>query len=71
MKSFIIALVACVSLSGCFFQRADSFDIHRAVAFCGSVENIAEITVHAIGHEGVTCMDQRNSILSAVKMNTK
>ena len=71
MKSFIITLVACTALSGCFFQRADSFDIHRAVAFCGSVENIAEITVHAIGHEEVTCMDQRRSLLGAVKMESK
>lgn len=71
MKSFIIALLACAGLSGCFFQRADSFDIHRAVVFCGSVENIAYIKVGFDGGEFVECMDQKYSGLSDVKVEPK
>lgn len=70
MKSFIIALFACVGLSGCY-QQISNFDLHRAVAFCGAVENIAEISVYASGSEDVRCMDQRYSLLSKVKMESK
>lgn len=70
MKSFIIALVACVGLSGCY-QQTSNFDLHRAVTFCGAVENIAEISVYAIGNGDVRYMDQRYSLLSKVKMESK
>jgi len=66
MKSFIIILVTCASLSGCY-QQTSNFDIHRAIKFCGSVENIAYINVMADGNESVKCMDQTYSLLHEVK----
>lgn len=71
MIKFIIAIIACVSFSGCVAQRADSFDLHRAVAFCGSLENIANIVVFFDGGERVVCMDSSQSMLGAVKGPTK
>lgn len=70
MKSFIIALVACSSLSGCF-QQTSNYDIHRAVTFCGTVENVAFIVVRSGGGESVQCMDQTGSELSDVKVKNK
>lgn len=67
MKSFIIALVACIGLSGCY-QQTSNFDIHRAVAFCGTVENIAYINVHFDGGETAKCMNQTDAWLNEVKV---
>ena len=71
MSKFIIAIITCVYLSGCVAQRADSFDLHRAVAFCGSLENIANIVVFFDGDEKVVCMDSSQSMLNAIKGPTK
>lgn len=59
----VILILAFVSLQGCFYQTANSYDIKRAIAFCGSVENIHEITVIAIGDETVLCFDGRKEML--------
>ncbi len=67
MKSFIIALFACIGLSGCY-QQTSNFDIHRAVAFCGTVENIAYINVHFDGSEMAKCMNQTASQLNKVRV---
>lgn len=71
MIKFIIAITSCIGISGCLYQRADSFDLHRAVSFCGSLENIANVVVFFDGDEKVVCMDSSHSMLGAVKGTTK
>lgn len=70
VKSFTIALFACIGLSGCY-QQTSNFDIHRAVAFCGTIENIAYINIHSTGGGTVTCMDQTSAFFHAIKVNGK
>jgi len=70
VTKFIIAFLACVSLSACW-QRTDSFDLHRAVVFCKSLDNIASIIVFADGDERVVCMDGSSSYLYNVKGTNK
>lgn len=64
MKSFIIALVACVSLSGCMWQSVDAYDISRATKACGSVDNIVKIDAGFLGHETVRCFDAKDGDVS-------
>lgn len=59
----VILILAFVSLQGCFYQTANSYDIKRAIAVCGSVEDVHEIAVHAIGGESVVCFDGRKEML--------
>lgn len=71
MKSFIIIiLTACVGLSGCY-QQTSNFDIHRAIAFCGTIENIAYINIHSTGGGTVKCMDQTSAFFNEIKANSK
>ncbi len=51
MSKFIIAIIACVSLSGCFYQTVNQYDINRAIALCGSVANIHQIGSYSLGEE--------------------
>ena len=54
-------------LSGCFYQQVNTYDLHRAIVFCKSPENIASIVADAGGNEYVACMDGTKSNLAAVK----
>lgn len=53
----VTGLVVVFSLSGCFYQSTDQYDIQDAIRICGSSEKIADIAVFAGGREEVTCMD--------------
>lgn len=54
MKTIAIILVA-FSLSGCFWQSVNQYDLKDAIKICGSVENIAFINSGFGGDETVTC----------------
>ena len=46
MIKLIVAIMTCASLSACW-QRTDNFDLHRAVTFCKSLDNVANIVIFA------------------------
>ena len=62
-----IILASSLMLSGCLYQQVNNYDLHRAIVFCKSPENIAGIVAFAGGDEDVVCMDGTKSNLAAVK----
>ena len=62
-----IILASSLMLSGCFYQQVNTYDLHRAIVFCKSPENIASIAAFADGDEYVVCMDGTKSHLTAIK----
>ena len=62
-----LILTSSLMLSGCFYQQVNTYDLHRAVVFCKSPENIASIVADAGGNEYVACMDGTKSNLAEVK----
>lgn len=53
MKKLI--LLVCLFLNGCFYQTVSAWDIERAIAKCGSLENVVAISAHFVGDETVIC----------------
>ena len=66
MKNFV--LIMCLSLTGCFYQSADQFDIQRAKNVCGGIEKIVEIEVYFSGREYVQCISGVNKTLDGVSV---
>lgn len=62
MKTIAIILVA-FSLSGCFWQSVNQYDLKDAIKICGSVENIAFINSSFSGDETVTCNNSTKTYL--------
>lgn len=56
VKIILAVLIAC-TLSGCLYQSANSFDIKKAIYFCGGLENVQEIHVRFDGAEWILCVD--------------
>lgn len=56
MKTILLLLVACITLSGCY-QSVDSYDIKRAIKHCGSFENVHEIYALSSGAEKFVCFE--------------
>lgn len=48
-------LILVFSLQGCY-QMIDQSDIHRAIKFCGTLENINEIQAHFDADEAFRCI---------------
>ena len=71
MSKFIIAIIACVSLSGCFYQTVNQYDINRAIALCGSVANIHQIYAYSLGSEDATCYSGEQGGLGGIKGERK
>jgi uncharacterized membrane protein YjjB (DUF3815 family) len=71
MSKFIIAIIACVSLSGCFYQTVNQYDINRAIALCGSVANIHQIDSYSLGRVGATCYSGEQVSLGGIKGERK
>ena len=71
MSKFIIAIIACVSLSGCFYQTVNQYDINRAIALCGSVANIHQIYSYYVGSEDATCYSGEQDSLGGIKGERK
>ena len=72
MSKFIIAIIACVSLSGCFYQTVNQYDINRAIALCGSVANIHQIYSYSLGGgEVATCYSGEQGSLGGIKGERK
>ena len=71
MSKFIIAIIACVSLSGCFYQTVNQYDINRAIALCGSVANIHQIDSHSSGRVDATCYSGEQASLGGIKGERK
>lgn len=71
MIKSIIAIMACASLSGCFYQTVDQYDINRAIALCGSVANIHQIDSYSLGREDATCYSGEQERLSGIKGQRK
>ena len=67
MSKFIIAIIACVSLSGCFYQTVNQYDINRAIALCGSVANIHQIGAYHLGRVDTTCYSGEQDSLDGIK----
>ena len=53
MKSLVF--VMCLSLTGCFYQAVNQFDIERASKACGGVEKVVDIHANFFGDEFVLC----------------
>ena len=49
----IPVFVMCLSLTGCFYQTVNQFDIQRASKVCGGVEKIVQISAAFDGQEKV------------------
>jgi uncharacterized membrane protein YjjB (DUF3815 family) len=71
MSKFIIAIIACVSLSGCFYQTVNQYDINRAIALCGSVANIHQIDSYYLGRVDATCYSGEQVSLGGIKGERK
>ena len=71
MSKFIIAIIACVSLSGCFYQTVNQYDISRAIALCGSVANIHQIDSYFLGRVDATCYSGEQAGLGGIKGERK
>lgn len=61
MKKLII-LLSVLSLSGCFYQKTSKIDIQKAIYFCGSVDNIWDVSVYFSGDEVITCTDYTKEV---------
>lgn len=64
MKSLVF--VMCLSLTGCFYQSVNQFDIERASKACGGVEKIVEISSTFLGGEGALCKNGEKNYLHRV-----
>lgn len=64
MKSLVF--VMCLSLTGCFYQTVNQFDIERASKTCGGIEKVVEISAHAQGDGVVLCKNGKKYILRMV-----
>ena len=64
MKSFV--LIMCLSLTGCFYQTVNQFDIQRASKVCGGVEKIVQISAAFDGQEKVLCLNAEQFLLKGV-----
>ena len=64
MKSLVF--IMCLSLTGCFYQTVNQFDIERASKACGGVEKVVEISAHAQGDEVVLCKNGKKYNLHMV-----
>lgn len=62
MKKLVIILSA-MSLTGCFYQSVDQYDLHRAIKHCGSLEQISQIRSHAVVVVHVDCTDKAGKTL--------
>ena len=71
MSKFIIAIIACVSLSGCFYQTVNQYDINRAIALCGSIANIHQIDSYYLGRVDATCYSGEQVSLGGIKGERK
>ncbi len=63
MLKIFSAVILVMSLSGCFYQKVDSYDIHRVIKVCGSIEDVMYINAHAVGDEYVTCKNGKEGHL--------
>ncbi len=52
-------LLLTLVLSGCFYQTTNQNDIQTAIRACGSLEQVAEIRVDAIGKELAVCTNRK------------
>lgn len=66
MKIIVYTAIA-ISLSGCFYQRVDQFDLQRSIKYCGTSENILEISSHSIGDVVVRCMNKGDKNLRNIE----
>ena len=64
MKSLV--LVMCLSLTGCFYQTVNQFDIERASKVCGGVEKIVQISAAFDGREKVLCLNAEQFLLKGI-----
>ena len=71
MSKFIIAIIACVSLSGCFYQTVNQYDINRAITLCGSVANIHQIDSYYLGRVDATCYSGEQDSLGGIRGERK
>ena len=62
----ILVFVMCLSLTGCFYQTVNQFDIKRASKSCGGVEKIVQISAAFDGQEKVLCMNAEQFILKGL-----
>lgn len=66
MIKIITASILAFSLTGCY-QVVNQYDINRAIKYCGSKENILEITAGFLGEEYATCLNKPGERLSTIK----
>ena len=67
----IIAIILGLSLSGCFYQTVDAYDLNKAVTLCGSIENVSSISADALGGEYFQCFDGKTSNGKEVRGKSK
>lgn len=61
-----LILISCLSLTGCFYQTVDQFDIQRAKNLCGGIDKIVEIESTFGGKESALCVNGKYSTLLGV-----
>ena len=64
MKSLVF--IMCLSLTGCFYQTVNQFDIERASKACGGVEKVVDISADFFGDEFVLCKNGKKYNLRMV-----
>ena len=62
----ILVFVMCLSLTGCFYQTVNQFDIERASKACSGVEKVVEISSSYLGDEVVFCKNGKKYNLRRV-----
>ena len=61
-----LILIGCLSLTGCFYQTVNQFDIQRASKACGGVEKIVHVAAAFDGQEKVLCLNAEQFILKGL-----
>jgi len=55
MKKVVSVILVTLSLSGCFYQSVNQYDIQRAITICGSIEKVVAVYSHFTSDETVLC----------------
>lgn len=66
----LIILPIIISLTGCMYQKIDTYDIDRAIYVCNGANNVVSIAGWATGQETVLCRNGTFKNLDDVSIPT-
>lgn len=58
-----LTLTSALTLSGCFYQTTNDWDIQNAMELCGDLSSVQEIESDFTGNEVVTCKNSKRFAL--------